>query len=374
MVLPIKYQAQVLWLLRDGQGHLGIERTIALCQEWFYWNTMSPDVTRYVKECLRCQIMKGDYIEPNKIPGVMIANNPMDLMCIDFTKVDPSKDSKENILVLTDTFTKFSQAFVTPNQKAITVAKILVDKWFYTYGMPASIHSNKGCSFDNEIMSHLYAMYGVEQSTTTPHNPCGNAPTERLNHTLIGLLKSLPKEQKSNWPLHLPLLVFAYNAMPHDTTGYQPYELMFGHKAPTMCDSWLRLGNYNDNFLQSKCTWVNQQHELIHAANRWALKRMKMSAEKSVSWAGGKALNIPIGNLVLLHDHPKGGIRSRITTKMNCLLWNPSPRTQMFIPSDHLMVRVLCVRWTGGSYSTFRRHRGVISHLTQPLTPFYLPF
>ena len=52
----------------------------------------------------------------------------MDLMCVDFTKVDPSKDGKENILVLTDAFTKFSQTFVTPNQKAITVAKILVDK------------------------------------------------------------------------------------------------------------------------------------------------------------------------------------------------------------------------------------------------------
>ena len=33
---------------------------------------------------------------------------------------------------------------------------------------------------------------------------------------------------------------------------------------------------------------------------------MKTSAEKSVSWTGGKALNIAIGNLVLLHDHPKG--------------------------------------------------------------------
>ena len=33
---------------------------------------------------------------------------------------------------------------------------------------------------------------------------------------------------------------------------------------------------------------------------------MKMSAEKSVSRAGGKALNIPIGNLMLLHDHPEG--------------------------------------------------------------------
>ena len=113
-------------------------------------------------------------------------------MCIDFTKVDPSKDSKENILVLTDAFTKFSQAFITPNQKMITIVKILVDKWFYVYGIRLCIHSNKGCGFDNEIMSHLYAMYRVEQSTTMPYNPQGNAP-ERLNHTLIGLLKSLPK-------------------------------------------------------------------------------------------------------------------------------------------------------------------------------------
>ena len=33
---------------------------------------------------------------------------------------------------------------------------------------------------------------------------------------------------------------------------------------------------------------------------------MKLSAEKSLSWAGGKALRIPIGNLVLLRDHPEG--------------------------------------------------------------------
>ena len=137
----------------------------------------------------------------------------------------------------------FGQVFVTPNQKAITITKILVDKWFYMYGIPARICSNKGRSFDNEIMSHLYAMYKVEQSTTTPYNPRGNAPMERVNCTLIGLLKALPKEQKSNWPLYLPLLVFAYNATPYDTTGYQPYELMFGRKAPTMCNSWLRLAN-----------------------------------------------------------------------------------------------------------------------------------
>ena len=259
--------------------------------------------------------MKGDYTEPNTIPGVIIGNNPMDLMCVDFTKVDPLKDGKENILVLIDTFTKFSWAFVTPNQKVITIAKILVDRWFHVYGIPAHIHSDKGRSFDNEIMPHLYTMYGVEQSMTLSYNPCGNAPTERLNHTLIGLLKSLSKEQKSNWLLHLSSLVFAYYAMPHDTSGYQPYELMFGCKAPNICDAWLRLGNYNDNFSQSKCAWVNQQHELNFAVNKWALKRIKTSAEKSVSQAGGKTLVIPIGNLVLLCDHPEGHNKIQVNYK-----------------------------------------------------------
>ena len=69
-------------------------------------------------------------------------------------------------------------------------------------------------------------------------------------------LKSLSKEQKGNWPLHLPSLIFAYTAVLHSMTGYQPYDLMFVHKAPAICDAWLGLANYDDNYLQSKCEWV----------------------------------------------------------------------------------------------------------------------
>ena len=117
---------------------------------------------------------------------------------------------------------------ITNNQKALTITKILAEKWFYLYGIPAGIHSYKGRSFENVIISKLYSMYNIKQSTTRPYNPCGNSICEWINHTLLGLLQSLPKEQKSCWPLHVPSLVFAYNAMPHSVTGYQPYELMFG--------------------------------------------------------------------------------------------------------------------------------------------------
>ena len=159
---------------------------------------MFQDVTNYVKNCPQCQNTKGDNVDPKTKLGTIIANNVMDLLCIDFTKVNPSKSSKENILVLTDAFTKFSQVFITPNQKVLTVAKILVGNWFYKYGIPSQIHSNQGWSFNNQIMKHLYSMYGIEQSTAMAYNPCGNAQCERFNHTMMGLLTSLSKEQKDN--------------------------------------------------------------------------------------------------------------------------------------------------------------------------------
>ena len=202
-------------------------------------------------------------------------------MCIDFLKVDPSRDGKENILVLTDAFAKFSHAFITNNQKALTIAKILVEKWFYVYGIPAHIHSDKGQSFENAIISNLYSMYNIKQSMTMPYNPCGNSICERFNCMLLGLFQSLPKEQKSCMPLHVPSLVFAYNTTPHSVTGYQPYELMFGQKASAICDAWLGLAQYNDQASANKCTWLNEQHELLISVNRWALKHIKQSAKRA---------------------------------------------------------------------------------------------
>ena len=138
---------------------------------------------------------------------------------------------------------------------------------------------------------------------TTPYNPCWNSICERFNLTLLGLLQSLPKE-KSCWPF--PSLVFTYNATSHSITGYQPYELLFGCKAPTFCDACLKLAHYNDQDSTNKCAWLNEQHELLMGANRWALKHIRQNAKKSQVRTCGKTLHIPIGNLILLWDHPEG--------------------------------------------------------------------
>ena len=128
LVLPLEYHETVLCMLHDDYGHQGLDWTLALVRERFYWSTMNHDATEYITNCHRCYVVKGHYTGPHTQQGLLVANNPLDLFCIDFLKVDPSRDGKENILVLTDAFTKFSQAFITNNQKALTIAKIIVEK------------------------------------------------------------------------------------------------------------------------------------------------------------------------------------------------------------------------------------------------------
>ena len=67
---------------------------------------MNHDVTEYVTNSNWCHVAKGHYTGTHTQQGSLVANSLLDLLCIDFLKVDPSRDGKENILVLTDAFTK----------------------------------------------------------------------------------------------------------------------------------------------------------------------------------------------------------------------------------------------------------------------------
>ena len=119
-------------------------------------------------------------------------------------------------------------------------------------------------------------------------------------------MHSLDQEQKPNWPIYFPSLVYAYNATPHSTAGFQPYELMFGCKAPMPCDNWLGLGHYKADGLKSKTAWLGQQLDSLVYANKQTLKLIHKTTQCNKACVGGKLLLIPVGNHVLLWDHPEG--------------------------------------------------------------------
>jgi hypothetical protein len=71
---------------------------------------------------------------------------------------------------------------------------------------------------------------GCNHRLTSAYPPRTNGATERLNQTLINILKKLTEENQSNWDTLLPCVGLAYRTRIHTVTKYSPYELMFGRK------------------------------------------------------------------------------------------------------------------------------------------------
>ncbi|GFO29471.1 Pol polyprotein [Plakobranchus ocellatus] len=115
--------ATVLKLAHDGAGHQGSDRTLQLLRRRCYWPQMADDVQKYCNQCHRCQIAKkpGIGIGVHQTQGHLLATAPLEIVAMDFIKLEPASDGGEDVLVLKDVFTKWTMAIPTRDQLAMSV-------------------------------------------------------------------------------------------------------------------------------------------------------------------------------------------------------------------------------------------------------------
>ncbi|XP_065144555.2 retrovirus-related Pol polyprotein from transposon 412 [Paramisgurnus dabryanus] len=228
LVLPEEFHSDVLKYLHDDLGHMGIDRTLELVRNRFYWPKMASDIEYKIRTCGRC--IRRKVLPEKAAPLVNITTNrPLQLVCMDFLTLEPDRSNTKDVLVITDHFTKYALAIPTPNQKAKTVAKCLWEQFICYYGYPERLHSDQGPDFESQLIKELCDIAGVRKVRTTPYHPRGN-PVERFNRTLLNMLGTLEAKKKSCWKEFVKPLVHAYNCTRNETTGFSPYELMFGRQ------------------------------------------------------------------------------------------------------------------------------------------------
>ena len=139
----------------------------------------------------------------------------------------PRENGHQYILTLVDYATRFPEAIALMRIDTPTVAEALVDM-FSRLGIPEEILSDLGTQFVSECMEEVNRFLSVRHLTISPYHPMCNGLVERFNGTLKAMLKKLCAEQPRQWHRFINALLFAYREVPQESTGFSPFELLYG--------------------------------------------------------------------------------------------------------------------------------------------------
>lgn len=308
LLLPAALKDEVLTEVHQRHGHQGIERTLEMVRQRCYWPGMSSDVTHWCQTCERCQVAKTTQPTVPSFMGHLLASRPNEILAMDYTVLEPTRNRIENVLVLTDVFTKYTLTVPTRDQRASTVAQVLVTEWFCKFDVPARIHSDQGRNFESSLIRQLCHLYGIAKSRTTPYHPAGKGQCEQFNRTLHNLLRTLPVSRKRDWHCCLPQLLYSYNTTPHQATGESPFFLMFGQEPRHPVDFLLGRvqapvgGGGVDE-------WIEEHQNRLQIAFEGTRERLRVAAERRKNNHDWHVREAPLreGQQVLLWDFSTRG-------------------------------------------------------------------
>ena len=232
LVLPSQLRKYVMSIAHESilAGHMGIRKTLNRILGYFYWPGINGDVQRYCKSCDICQrtIQKG---KVTKVPlgDMPIMDVPFQRVGVDLVgPIFPTSDRGHRyILTLVDYATRYPEAVALKKITTEEVAEALL-KIYCRVGIPEEVLSDLGTQFVSEVMKEVSRLLSIRRITTTPYNPKCNGLTEKINGVLKSMLKKLSSEKPKDWDRYVEPLLFAYREVPQDSTGFSPFELLFG--------------------------------------------------------------------------------------------------------------------------------------------------
>ncbi len=173
---------------------------------------------------------------PSPLIPLPIIEVPFERIGMDLVGPLPkSARGHEHILVIVDYATRYPEAI--PLRKA--TAKAIAQELFLLssrVGIPAEILTDQGTPFMSRLMADLCRLLKVKQLRTTVYHPQADGLVERFNQTLKQMLRRVVAEDKRDWDLMIPYVLFGIREVPQASTGFTPFELLFGRQPRGLLD------------------------------------------------------------------------------------------------------------------------------------------
>ena len=169
VVLPSRLKPFVYNELDVNMGHLGYERTLEVIRERFYWSQMNDEVKHFAGKICKCVKDKRPVRLPQAPQKRITSSAPMDLVGLDFLRLDTCVGGFQYLLVITDPFTRYTQIYPTQNKEAKTAA----DKLFNHSSSMINVVSLR-IDYSNSCLNH------ATSKNFPPHHIIPSATGKRI--------------------------------------------------------------------------------------------------------------------------------------------------------------------------------------------------
>ncbi len=234
-----------------GTGHPGVNTTLLLLRDRFWWPNITRDVRRFVQGCPDCAISRSPrHLPAGKLHPLPIPNRPWSQLGVDFITDLPVSDGHTCILVIIDRFSKFCRLTpLTGLTTALQMAELLFNRVFRYYGIPEDIVSDRGPQFISRVWKAFFSLLGVTVRLTSGYHPQSNGQTERKIQEVGRFLRTFCHGHQNSWNQFL------------GWAGFQPPLFPWSGEPSDMpaVDYW---------FQESERVWDAAHHQLQQAVRR----------------------------------------------------------------------------------------------------------
>ena len=207
-------------------GHLGVKRTEESVSRAWWWEGWRRDVREVVASCDTCQRF-ADTTRLQEAPMVtVVAVKPWEVVTMDFMSgLTPSSPGGwKGCVVVCDRFTRMMHVKeCNTHPTANEAARLFIQLVVRAHGIPQKILTDRGTQFESLLWEEVMQKLGTKVALASTHHPQTNGLTERMNRTLLGMVRKVCANRRDQWVEALPLMEFAYNNSRHASTGVSPF-------------------------------------------------------------------------------------------------------------------------------------------------------
>ena len=281
--------------------HRGINETIRRIRAKYNWTGLTKDVEKFIRSCDICQKVK--ICRKNlKTPLVITETpkTPFERINIDILEIP----TRNYALIIRDELTKHSQAYNLSDKTAKSVVNALLI-YFQHFGTPLRIHCDSGREFDNSLLRDLCLLYDIKLTFSSVGHPQSNGSVERFNATLLEMIRAHMTKNPKEHPLTiLPYAIICYNNTKNKTTGFTPYELVFGHTSGRPPETLYNEKSLVTKYIRDLRNKLDYYYKVARSKTVQEKEKSKLRFDRNISES---KYHFKVGDLVWLKESQISG-------------------------------------------------------------------